>query len=97
VENGLGLTTITGLLTVVTSLTLSEKRSLTSLVLGDLVRSVLSTLGTLAVGVTGLGNVDLLSKEFNMHIHVQDEEKECISWELIKKKVPLKTLLNCFC
>jgi hypothetical protein len=59
VENGLGLTTITGLLTVITSLTLSEQRSLTGLVLSDLVRSVLSTLGTLAVGVTGLGNVDL--------------------------------------
>jgi len=60
VENGLGLTTITGLLTVVTSLTLSEERSLTGLVLSDLVRSVLSALGTLTVGVTGLGNVDLM-------------------------------------
>jgi hypothetical protein len=59
VENGLGLTTITRLLTVVTSLTLSEQRGLTGLVLGNLVRSVLSTLGTLAVGVTGLGNVNL--------------------------------------
>ena len=60
-ENGLGLTTITGLLTVITSLTLSEERSLTGLVLSDLVRSVLSALGTLTVGVTGLGNVDLIS------------------------------------
>jgi hypothetical protein len=60
VENGLGLTTITGLLTVITSLTLSEERSFTSLVLSNLVRSVLLTLGTLAVGVTGLGNVDLI-------------------------------------
>jgi hypothetical protein len=59
VENGLGLTTITGLLTVVTSLTLGEERSLTSLVLSDLVSSVLSTLGALTVGVTGLGNIDL--------------------------------------
>ena len=58
-ENGLGLTTITGLLTVITSLTLGEERGLTSLVLGDLVGSVLSTLGTLTVGVSGLRNVDL--------------------------------------
>jgi hypothetical protein len=60
VENRLGLTTITGLLTVITSLTLGEEGSLTSLVLSDLVRSVLSTLGTLTVGVSGLGNVDLM-------------------------------------
>jgi hypothetical protein len=64
VENGLGLTTITGLLTVITSLTLGEKRSLTGLVLGDLVGSVLFTLGALAVGVTGLGNVDLMREEY---------------------------------
>jgi hypothetical protein len=62
VENGLGLTTITGLLTVITSLTLSEERSLTGLVLSDLVGSVLSALGTLTVGVSGLGNVDLWFK-----------------------------------
>jgi hypothetical protein len=84
VENGLGLTTITGLLTVVTSLTLSEKGSLTSLVLGDLVRSVLSTLGTLAVGVTGLGNVDL-SK--GLISYMSSKRKECVS--RIEKKVPL--------
>jgi hypothetical protein len=61
VENGLGLTTITGLLTVITSLTLGEERSLTSLVLGDLVRSVLSALDALTEGVTCLGNVDLFN------------------------------------
>jgi hypothetical protein len=33
VEDGLGLTSVTGLLTVVTTLTLSEQRSLASLVL----------------------------------------------------------------
>jgi hypothetical protein len=60
VENGLGLTTITRLLTVITSLTLSKQGSLTRLVLGNLVRSVFSALGTLAVGVTGLGNIDLV-------------------------------------
>jgi hypothetical protein len=72
VENGLGLTTITGLLTVVTSLTLSEQRGLTGLVLSNLVRSVLSTLGTLAVGVTGLGNVNLLlNVQFNNTGHFE--------------------------
>jgi len=65
VENGLGLTTITGLLAVITSLTLSKERSLTSLVLSDLVRSVLSALATLTVGVTGLGNVDLMIQRYD--------------------------------
>ena len=41
VEDGLGLTTVTLLLPVVTTLTLSVERSLTSLVLGDLVGAVL--------------------------------------------------------
>jgi hypothetical protein len=58
VEDWLGLTTVTGLLTVVTTLTLGEKRSLTSLVLGDLVLGVLSALLTLTVGSSGLWNVN---------------------------------------
>ena len=61
VEDGLGLTTITGLLAVITALSLSEQRGLASLVLGDLVLGVLAALLALAVGVTGLGNVDLVS------------------------------------
>lgn len=58
VENGLGLTTVTGLLTVVTSLTLGEERSLTRLVLSNLVLGVLAALLTLAVSLSSLGNVD---------------------------------------
>lgn len=58
-EDRLGLTTVTGLLSVVTSLTLREQRGLASLVLGDLVLGVLAALLSLAVGVSGLGNVDL--------------------------------------
>lgn len=58
VEDWLGLTTVTGLLTVVTTLTLGEKRSLTSLVLGDLVLGVLSALLTLTVGSSSLWNVN---------------------------------------
>lgn len=57
-EDWLGLTTVTGLLTVVTTLTLSEKGSLTSLVLGDLVSGVLTALLTLTVGLSGLWNVN---------------------------------------
>lgn len=57
-EYGLGLTTISSLLTVVTTLSLSEKRSLTSLVLGDLVGSVLFALSS-TESATGLGNVHL--------------------------------------
>jgi hypothetical protein len=60
VEDGLGLTTITGLLAVVTALSLSEQRGLAGLVLGDLVLGVLSALLALAVGVSGLGDVDLV-------------------------------------
>lgn len=58
VENGLGLTTVTLLLTVVSSLTLGEDGSLTGLVLGHLVLGVLAALLTLAVGLSGLGNVN---------------------------------------
>lgn len=61
VENGLGLTTITALLTVVTTLTLSEDGSFTGLVLGDLVGSVTATLLTSTKGLTSLRDVDLLS------------------------------------
>lgn len=60
VENGLGLTTVTGLLTVVSSLTLGEQGSLTGLVLGDLVLGVLLAVLTLAVGLSGLWNVNWL-------------------------------------
>lgn len=55
-EDRLGLTTETGLLTIVSSLTLGEKRSLTSLVLGDLVQGVLLARLALAVALLGLGD-----------------------------------------
>lgn len=58
VEDRSGLTTETALLTVVTSLTLSVQRSLTGLVLGDLVLGVLAALLALAVGPSGLWNVN---------------------------------------
>ncbi len=60
VEDRLGLTTVTALLAIVTALSLGEERGLASLVLGDLVLGVLAALPALAVGVSGLGNVDLL-------------------------------------
>ena len=59
VENGFGLTTVAGLLTVVTTLTLGEKGSLTGLVLGHLVGSVAATLLSGAKGFTTLRDVDL--------------------------------------
>lgn len=58
VENWLGLTTETGLFTVITSLTLSVQGSLTSLVLGDLVLGVLTTVLTFAESLSGLWNVN---------------------------------------
>lgn len=57
VEDGLGLTTVTGLLAVVTTLTLRERRSLAGLVLGDLVELVLAAFAALAEGLPGLGYV----------------------------------------
>ena len=58
VENLLGLTTITALLTIVTTLSLGIEGGLTSLVLGDLVLGVLAALLALAVSLSGLGNVN---------------------------------------
>ena len=58
VEHRLGLTTETGLLPVVTTLTLSVDGVLTLLVLGHLVRSVLTALLALAVGAACLWDVD---------------------------------------
>lgn len=58
VQDGLGLTTVTSLLSVVSSLTSSIKRGLTGLVLGDLVLSVLSAFFALAVGSSGLRHVN---------------------------------------
>ena len=59
VEDGLGLTTVTGLLAVISALSLGEQRGLARLVLGDLVLGVLAAFPALAVGVSRLRNVDL--------------------------------------
>lgn len=63
VENWLGLTTVTGLLSVISSLTLGVQRCLTSLVLGHSVLSVLSALLTFTVGLSGLWNVNYMEKK----------------------------------
>ena len=61
VEDGLGLTTITLLLVVVSSLTLSKVRGLASFVLRDLVPSVLLASLALAVGSSFFRNVHHIS------------------------------------
>jgi hypothetical protein len=67
----------TGLLPVVTTLSLSEERGLARLVLGHLVRGVLAALLTLAVGPAGLGDVDhLKSRELS--------EGVAMRWDLRK-------------
>eukprot|EP00002_Diphylleia_rotans_P036792 TRINITY_DN815_c0_g1_i1.p1 TRINITY_DN815_c0_g1~~TRINITY_DN815_c0_g1_i1.p1 ORF type:complete len:182 (+),score=27.47 TRINITY_DN815_c0_g1_i1:167-712(+) len=58
VEDGLGLTSETALLAVVTALTLGEEGSLADLVLGHLVGGVLAASLGLAEGVAGLGDLD---------------------------------------
>jgi hypothetical protein len=64
VEDRLGLTSVTGLLTIVATLSLGEKRSLSSLILSDLMLSVLLAGLALAVGLAGLGNVDLKPQSY---------------------------------
>lgn len=58
-EDRLGLTTITALLSVVTTLSLGEQGGLASLVLGNLVLGVLAARLAFAEGLTGLRDVDL--------------------------------------
>jgi hypothetical protein len=60
VEDRLGLTTITALLAIITTLSLGVKGSLAGLVLRDLVLGVLAALLALAVGVAGFRDVDLI-------------------------------------
>lgn len=58
VENGLGLTTVTLLLTVVSALTLGKQRRLAGLVLRHLVLRVLAALLAFAVRLSRLGYVN---------------------------------------
>jgi len=58
VEDGLSLTTVAGLFTVITTLSLCEERCLAGLVLRHLVRGVLLASLALAECSAGLGNVD---------------------------------------
>lgn len=59
VEDGLSLTTITGLFAIVTTLTLSSYAIFTLLVLGNLVKCMLLAFLALAVGFLRLWNVHL--------------------------------------
>lgn len=54
-----GLTTITGLFTIVTTFTLSKETSFTSFVLCDLVWGVFTATFTFTEGVAGFWDVDL--------------------------------------
>lgn len=72
---GLGLTTVTALLSVVSSLSLGNDGVLSLLVLGDLVRGVLSALLALAVGSSGLGNVDPISSNSSIFEVVHKSRK----------------------
>lgn len=60
VEDWLGLTTVSLLLSVVTSLSLGKEGVATLLVLGDFVLSVLAALLAFAVRLSGLWDVDHL-------------------------------------
>lgn len=59
VENRLGLTTITALLAIITTLSLGEQRGLAGLVLRNLVLGVLAASLALAKGLACLRDVDL--------------------------------------
>lgn len=79
VEDRLGLTTVTTLLSVVTTLTLGEQGGLASLVLGDLVLGVLVALLGLAVSPAGLGDVDLEAEnEFRIKRKWKGSRLKCL-------------------
>ena len=59
VKHGLGLTTITGLFAIVSTLSLREKRRFAGFILSDFVLSVLFAGLAFAVGAAGFGDVDL--------------------------------------
>lgn len=59
-EHRLGLSSVSGLFSVITSFSLCVKGGLSSLVLGNLVGSVLAASLAFAIGSSGLGNVDHL-------------------------------------
>lgn len=61
VEDRLGLSSVSGLLAIVTTLTLSIKTGSSGLVLSDLVHGVLTALGEVAQCAAGLGNVNHFS------------------------------------
>lgn len=61
-EDGLRLTTVTGLFAIITTLSLSEQRCLAGLILCDLVLGVLLAVPALAICPPCLRNVDLGTK-----------------------------------
>lgn len=74
-EDGLGLTTVTALLPVVTTLTLGGKRVLALLVLGNLVGGVLLASLVLAVSAAGPAMVSDLEKVASKVVAVSKERK----------------------
>ena len=63
VENLFGLTTITGLFSVISSFTLSEQRSFTSFVLGNFVLGVFTTFFTFTVGLSSFGTLTITKED----------------------------------
>jgi len=74
-EHGLGLSTETLLLSVVTALSLGEDGGLAGLVLGDLVKGVLAALLGGAESLAGLGNVHLQTDCAIVSIHISKSKK----------------------
>lgn len=87
-ENGLGLSTVTGLFTVITAFSLSGDAVLTLLVLGDLVEGVLPALLALAVGFLRLRNVHL-PKPVTKNRSLLKEIDESLRKKKMKKSLPL--------
>jgi len=85
VKHGLGLPTETHLFGVVTAFSLCKVRGFSSLVLSDLVHSVLTAFASSAVGFAFLGYVnhfDCIWEE-QQHAIERDEERKCGTLKLV--------------
>lgn len=103
VENLFGLTTITGLFSVISSFTLSEQRSFTSFVLGNFVLGMFTAFFTFTVGLSSFWNVNYNKRR--LLVFLWSQEMVPNSWLFLSTiwcfnispyKTPSLIILTCF-